>query len=128
MIRPISAGAECRDNRPTFHPIEKMTKENRSSFYDDLAKFTLEWMKKRNEEGEKPKLSEVVGGLEMVKTEIYWTQTWFIDKTINKQLKEKVTLLISKLGGKDITIHPDGTIIMKQFDDSPQDKSQQTSL
>ena len=44
-----------------------MKEKKRKPFYEDLMKFTLEWMRARNDEGEKPMLSEIVGGIEMVK-------------------------------------------------------------
>ena len=90
-----------------------MTKK-RKTFYEDLGIFVLDWMTKRNKEKEKPKMSEIIGGLEMVKTDFYWTQNWFIDKTINKQLKKKITQIIAKLGGKEIQIHPDGSLIIME--------------
>lgn len=105
------------------------SKNKRKPFYEELSKFTIDWMTERNKEGEKPLLSEIIGGLEMVKTEIYWTQNWFVEKLINKQLKDKMTSFIAKLAGKDITIRSDGSIIMVQnTDENTQGFDKQTSL
>jgi hypothetical protein len=93
---------------------EKTKTGKRNSFYEDLFKFTLDWMTARNKEGEKPVLSEIIGGLEMVKTDIYWTQNWFVEKLVNRQLKDKIVSIIAKLEGKDITILSDGSIIIEK--------------
>ena len=106
-----------------------MTKEKRKTFYEELSKFTIDWMTERNKEGKKPLLSEIVGGLEMVKTDIYWTQNWFVEKLVNKQLKYKMASFIAKLDGKNITIRSDGSIIMTQnTDENTQGSDKQTSL
>ena len=77
-----------------------MGKKKRKSFYEDLMKFTLDWVKTRNLEGAKPMLSEIVGGIEMVKIELHFTQLWFVEKLVNKQLKNKMDSFVSKLAGK----------------------------
>lgn len=106
-----------------------MTKEKRKPFYEEVSKFTIDWMTERNKEGEKPLLSEIVGGLEMVKTDIYWSQNWFVEKLVNRQLKDKMASFIAKLAGKDITIRSDGSIIMTQnTDENTQGSDEQTSL
>ena len=88
----------------------------RKPFYEDLTEFTLDWLKQKNKEGEKPQMSEIVGGLEMVKHELYWTQSWFIQKVIKRNVKDNLALWVSKLAGKEITISSDGSISIIQSD------------
>lgn len=106
---------------------DKKGKANsRQSFYEDLNEFVIYWLKNRNEEGEKPNLSEVIGGLEMAKNDIYWTQNWWMEKIVGevseKHLSKLFKKFCKKFEGKSIQINEDGSIIMADMEGDLTDK------
>ena len=89
--------------------------KKKTNFYKDLTLFLIDWMAKENKKGRKPLASEIIGGLEMVKIDFFWTQNWFIDNTIKKHLKGHMIKIIDSLKDRDITIDSNGgvTIVKK---------------
>lgn len=89
--------------------------EKEDSFYFALFNFTLDWLKKQNKKGNHPKMSEIVGSLEIVKSEFYFTQAWFTKEISDEQMKKSMQLILEKLKGKEIKIDKDGNVIMMQM-------------
>jgi hypothetical protein len=93
-------------------PTEEM------NYYRDLVVFTADWFRKAAAEKKKVNMSEIVGGLEMMKQEFYITQTWFTSKVAKHALVNQMKE-IAKVLGKDnktltITMNPDGSVIVRK--------------
>jgi len=87
-----------------------MKKEKEKTYYHDLCDFTAKWLDDKNKKGQKPNMSEIVGGLEMMKNEFYFTQDGWMSSLAIKTLKGQLKNLMKTFKDSDISIHSDGSI------------------
>ena len=80
---------------------------NEHRLYNELSKFVMDWMKERNNEGIKPYQSEVIGALEMVKTDIYALHS--AERIISQSMKN----MFKNLDGKTLICDGKSVIIEK---------------
>jgi hypothetical protein len=79
--------------------------------YKALSQFIINWMKVENEGGRKPYQSEVIGALDMVKTD------WYLGQHAHIVLKEELYKVFKQLEGKNIEIRKDdGGIIIANIE------------
>lgn len=88
--------------------INNLTEEN--TFYGALVKFSLDWCQARNEQGIQPKMSEIIGGLEICKNEWFFTQSWWTKKIAEKVMTDHFKAFTAALNNKHITIDSKGGI------------------
>jgi hypothetical protein len=96
---------------------EKKEEKEEMNYYRDLCKFTQEWFDKLNAEKRKVNMSEIIGGLEMMKQQFYISQTWFTSKVAQKALVDELQNIAGKLSnGKEvvITLAKDGSVMVRK--------------
>lgn len=87
-----------------------MGETNEHRFYKKLSKFIVEYLDEENKAGRKPFQSEIIGGLEMVKADVY--AKFSAQDILKKELKE----ILRSLKGKTLTIDKDNSITIEDLE------------